>query len=140
MRLMTDPTTALLRIPDNVLFMSAFMTWFSIVIALFKDIPDVCGDERANIATATRRFGVERVFWVCIALLLAAFASAVAYSAVCCTGWARVAAISGQLLFALLLLNKAQQTDLKQHSQLVDAYMFVWKLFYAQYLVIPLMG
>lgn len=142
MRVMTDVGAASspLVIPTNVLFMSAFMLWFSIVIALFKDIPDAKGDKRANIRTATLRFGVPRVFWVCMALLLLAYACAVAYCALFCSGWARVVAIGTQLVCAAALLQKASQTDLGEHAALVEAYMFIWKLFYAQYLVIPLLA
>ena len=138
MRLITDGG-ALLHIPDNVLFMSAFMTWFSIVIALFKDIPDVRGDERAQLQTATLRFGVKNIFWTCIALLIVAYSTAVWYSVVCCTGLTRILAVAGQMLCASLLIKKAVTTDLQQHAQIVSAYMFIWKLFYAQYMVIPLM-
>lgn len=31
----------------------------------------------------------------------------------------------------------AQKTDLDKHSDIVDMYMLVWKLFYAQYLLFP---
>jgi homogentisate phytyltransferase/homogentisate geranylgeranyltransferase len=127
------------HLPGNVLYLSGLMTWFSIVIALFKDLPDVLGDERANIQTATVVHGVKPVFWTCIALLQAAYASAIWYSVLHCTGWVRALVIGGQAAFALILSRKAQATDLSQHSQIVDAYMFIWKLFYAQYLLVPFM-
>lgn len=37
-----------------------FMLLFSIVIALFKDIPDVKGDEQADVVTFSVRFGQVR--------------------------------------------------------------------------------
>lgn len=35
---------------------------------------------------------------------------------------------------------RARGVDTREKSQLVDYYMFVWKLFYAEYLLIPLFG
>ena len=56
---------------------AAFMCLFSLVIAFFKDIPDVEGDRRSTIRTLSVRFGEQRVFDLCIGLLLAAYAGAV---------------------------------------------------------------
>ena len=36
-----------------------------------------------------------------------------------------------------LLLRRARQTDLTQSADIYSCYMFVWKLFYAEYLVFP---
>ena len=42
-----------------LLFASAFMSIFSVVIAFFKDIPDVKGDKGSSIQTLSVRFGVR---------------------------------------------------------------------------------
>jgi len=60
-------------------FATAFMFIFSIVIALFKDIPDVRGDKLNKMNTFTVRLGARRVFWTCIGLLQAAYASSIVY-------------------------------------------------------------
>ena len=46
-----------------LLFASAFMSIFSVVIAFFKDIPDVKGDKRASIQTLSVRLGVRTRAW-----------------------------------------------------------------------------
>jgi homogentisate phytyltransferase / homogentisate geranylgeranyltransferase len=119
--------------------MCLFMAFFSVVIALFKDIPDVRGDYLADTRTASVRYGVDNVFWACIWMLTAAYACAAGYIGVACSGVGRVFGSGLQVAFAGLLWKQVQQTDLKQHSQIVAAYMFIWKLFYAQYLVLPLL-
>lgn len=43
-----------------LLFASAFMSAFSVVIAFFKDIPDVKGDRGSSIQTLPVRIGVRR--------------------------------------------------------------------------------
>jgi homogentisate phytyltransferase / homogentisate geranylgeranyltransferase len=135
MRLADGSTSIALE--NSVLFMTAFMAFFSIVIALFKDIPDVRGDRMHDTRTASVRYGVNRVFWVCVGMLHVAYACAVGYAAYVCCGIARAVAIAGQIAFATLLQRKAMITDLANHRQIVDMYMFIWKLFYAQYLLVP---
>ena len=43
-----------------LLFASAFMSIFSVVIAFFKDIPDVKGDKSSSIQTLSVRLGVRQ--------------------------------------------------------------------------------
>lgn len=56
------------------------MTLFSVVIALFKDVPDSKGDARAGVRTLTVRLGPKTVFWACIWILTAAYGGAITYS------------------------------------------------------------
>jgi homogentisate phytyltransferase / homogentisate geranylgeranyltransferase len=137
--LVSTGTTAL-KVDSRISFMTAFMAFFSVVIALFKDIPDVRGDALHNTKTATVYFGVSRIFWLCIWMLNAAYASAIVYIGVTMSGSARVVALVVQLGLWSLLQYKAAAVDLAVHSDIKNAYMFVWALFYAQYLVFPFLG
>ena len=130
----------LLQPTRSLVFMMSFLAFFSIVIALFKDIPDVAGDERNDIHTASVRFGVKRIFWSCIGLLYAAYAGAMGFIAVATSGTLRIALLGSQLAAVALLRHQAHRVDLTQHSSIVGMYMFIWKLFYAQYLVFPLLA
>ncbi|KAG6475464.1 hypothetical protein ZIOFF_064684 [Zingiber officinale] len=60
-----------------VLFATSFMCLFSAVIALFKDIPDVEGDRDFGIQSFSIHLGQEKVFWLCIKLLFAAYSTAI---------------------------------------------------------------
>ena len=71
-----------MQLTRPVVFATGFMLMFSIVIALFKDIPDVSGDSGAGLRTLSVRLGQQRVFWVCIGLLEAAYAGAIGVSRV----------------------------------------------------------
>ncbi|KDO43839.1 hypothetical protein CISIN_1g0208383mg, partial [Citrus sinensis] len=44
-----------------LIFATAFMSFFSVVIALFKDVPDLEGDKTFGIRTFTVRLGQKRV-------------------------------------------------------------------------------
>ena len=126
-------------LPPQLLFLTAFMAVFSIVIALFKDLPDVEGDAAADIRTAPVRLGVPAVFRMCLILLTVAYVAAIAVGA---TGsgpaWTRWAAglTHGGLLAALWA--RAQQADTRSPRSLHRYYMFIWKLFYAEYALLPL--
>eukprot|EP00250_Pteridium_aquilinum_P017092 c2344_g1_i1 orf=446-1657(-) len=122
-----------------LVFATGFMCFFSIVIALFKDIPDLEGDRFFGIKSYTVRLGQERVFWLCIQLLLAAYGVATIVGATAEMMWARVVMVLGHAVLAGVLWHYASRIDLKSKAAITGFYMFVWKLFYAEYLLIPLM-
>ncbi|KAL9376179.1 hypothetical protein Peur_030299 [Populus x canadensis] len=65
----------------SLVFATAFMCFFSAVIALFKDIPDVDGDRDYGIQSFSVSLGQERVFWLCVNMLLLAYGAAVVVGA-----------------------------------------------------------
>lgn len=121
-----------------VIFATAFMSFFSVVIALFKDIPDIVGDKIYGIQSFTVRMGQERVFWICISLLQMAYAVALFVGATSSCTWSKWATVIGHSMLGYLLWNRAKSIDLKSKAAITSFYMFVWKLFYAEYLLIPL--
>ncbi|KAH6828615.1 homogentisate phytyltransferase 1 [Perilla frutescens var. hirtella] len=122
----------------SVIFATAFMSFFSVVIALFKDIPDIVGDKIFGIQSFTVRLGQERVFWICISLLEMAYAVALFVGATSSCTWSKWATVIGHTLLGYLLWSRAKSTDLKSKTAITSFYMFIWKLFYAEYLLIPL--
>ena len=52
--------------------------------------------------------------------------------------WSRVATVSAHALLGYMLLQRACKTDLKDSKAIYSCYMFCWKLFYTEYLLIPL--
>lgn len=69
-------------LPLPVAFTCGFMLLFSIVIALFKDIPDAKGDATAGVRTMTVRLGTAIPFWTCIWTLTLAYVGACGYSVI----------------------------------------------------------
>lgn len=122
----------------SLLFATMFMFVFSIVIAMFKDIPDMDGDGQAGVKTFTVRLGPKRVFWTCITLLELAYMSSIGYSIAYMEGVTRLVSIALHGLMSLFLWSRAQQTDLRDPKSIYNCYMDVWKAFYAEYLFIPL--
>jgi homogentisate phytyltransferase/homogentisate geranylgeranyltransferase len=123
---------------NGLFFATAFMFVFSIVIALFKDIPDVRGDRMNKMNTLSVRLGTKKVFWTCIGLLQVAYASSIAYSLTYLQGWLCLGSVALHGLVATLIALRALRTDLSSPDTLYGCYMDVWKAFYFEYLLIPL--
>lgn len=128
---------ALLAGSRSLSFTVGFMLAFSVVIALFKDIPDVKGDSAAGVATFSVRHGPAAIFWVCTCLLLAAYAGGIVFAATSPPGWSRLLVGGGHAALGALLLARSRAVNTSRKAELAAHYMFVWKLFYAEYLLIP---
>ncbi|XP_021738290.1 homogentisate geranylgeranyltransferase, chloroplastic-like [Chenopodium quinoa] len=124
----------------SVMFATTFMCFFATVIALFKDLPDVDGDKHFGIQSFSVTLGKEKVFWLCIKMLLAAYGSAVAVGATSSSLPIKLATVLGHSVLAAILLLRAQSVDLADNASITSFYMFIWKLFYAEYFLIPLIG
>ena len=127
-------------LPPQLLFASAFMCLFSVVIAFFKDIPDVEGDLQSSVRTTSVRFGERTMLNVCTAILLLAYAGAAVFGLFSASMWVRYLMVGSHLLLAQQLLTNSREADVKDKQSLTAAYMGLWKLFYAEYLLIPLWG
>ncbi|XP_016901965.1 homogentisate phytyltransferase 1, chloroplastic isoform X3 [Cucumis melo] len=121
----------------SLIFATAFMSFFSIVIALFKDIPDIDGDKIFGIRSFTVRLGQERVFWSCISLLEVAYTAAVLVGVASSSPWSKWLTVLGHVTLGSILWIRAKSVDLKSKAAITSFYMFIWKLFYAEYLLIP---
>lgn len=123
-----------------IIFATAFMFIFSIVIALFKDIPDAKGDKMSGVETLTVRIGRPTVYWICIGLLEAAYVSSIFFSLIVRGGIMGLVSAALHASIGALLLWRAYQTDLESSSSVYDCYMDVWKAFYLEYLFLPLLS
>ncbi|KAH9798876.1 putative homogentisate phytyltransferase 1 [Citrus sinensis] len=126
-----------LVITRSLMFATAFMCFFSAVIAVFKDIPDVDGDRHFGIQSFSVSQGQERVFWLCVYMLLFAYGAAVIVGASSCFMPSKLVTVLGHCTLASFLWLKTQSVDLSCKASITSFYMFIWKLFYAEYLLIP---
>nr|CAB3468624.1 unnamed protein product [Digitaria exilis] len=120
------------------MFATGFMTFFSVVIALFKDIPDIEGDRIFGIRSFSVRLGQKKVFWICVGLLEMAYSVAILMGATSTSLWSKTTTIAGHSVLAAILWSCARSVDLTSEVAITSFYMFIWKLFYAEYLLIPL--
>ncbi|BAC88224.1 homogentisate phytyltransferase [Gloeobacter violaceus] len=121
-----------------ILCLSLFVTLFTFVIAIFKDIPDMEGDRRFAITTFSLRLGKRFVFDLSCWLLAATYLLVSALS----TLFLSPAGITFLLVFHTAMLAvffyRRGQVDLKDNAEITDFYQFIWKLYYVEYLVYPL--
>lgn len=130
------------------LWSSTFFAVFGIVIALMKDVPDVAGDEEANVRTFSVRIGQKRVFTATRRLLTGLFvavgfafcrssAGAVINAKSMVLAVSRGAVGIASFACGLSVRKKAQGVDPEDSKQVYKYYMHLWKLFYASYLALP---
>ena len=124
-----------------MLFACAFFAVFGIVIALLKDAPDAKGDELFRIRTFTVRLGVRTVFWGVHALMAALYlASAVCTAQLAASAPAAVCAALLHLGVVGVLLLRARKVDLAESKSVYKHYMDVWKAFYLEYAILPIIA
>jgi homogentisate phytyltransferase / homogentisate geranylgeranyltransferase len=120
----------------TIQFATGFMLIFSIVIALFKDIPDVRGDAKAGIQTLSVRWGTTNIYWACIILLEFVYGWAIVFGML----RGKVLASVAHAVLAAVLWWRGGKTDLDDKESIHDCYMDSWKLFYIEYLLLPLLN
>ncbi len=124
--------------PAFVWLLAAFMFLFSLVIAWYKDIPDMQGDRRFEIATLTLQLGPERVFALGGAVLALGYLSVVAVGLVGIDGVNGPMLAGTHLILFAVARARALRTDPAEPGPMTRYYLFLWGLFYAEYLVFPL--
>ena len=86
------------------------------------------------------RLGTRRVFWACIAILEVAYLGAIVVGLGCSTAWGRVVTVGAHAAMGAALLWRARRTDLTSSASIYSCYMWVWRLFYLEYLILPFFG
>ena len=124
--------------PINLWCAIGFMTVYGIVIALFKDLPDMEGDMKQNVRTLSVRLGPSFVFNLCLALLSFAYGTAVFMSvAHAPTMMSRVVGAIHSVVI-VTLLAASRRVDVASSDSLYDYYIrFIWKAFYLEYFLLP---
>ena len=106
-----------------ITFSVAFILAFSIVIAFFKDLPDIAGDEAAGVRTLAVRIGVENIFNGCVAALALDYAGAAAYCGLLLGNWPCAAA---HVAMGALLVQSSKGVDLGSEVAIKKFYMLIW--------------
>lgn len=135
-----------LRTDPRCMLSSLYFAVFGVVIALMKDVPDVKGDELANVRTFSVRLGQKRVFGLMHRLLSMLFFGVGASF----LRWTKVAGLSqgirvgrgivgiSSILAGLSVQREAGPVDPEDPKEVYGFYMHLWKLFYLSYLALPL--
>ena len=121
---------------STLLVMAAFFFAFGLVIAIYKDIPDLRGDQKHGIHTFTVTIGAERAFD------LGRLIFTIGYGGVMVIAVSQLPQPNGVLLLASQVLALSlfwlvsNRVNPRQKSSITHFYMFLWGLFYAQYIIL----
>ncbi|KAL1826300.1 hypothetical protein ACET3Z_004712 [Daucus carota] len=105
-----------------------------------QDIPDVDGDQEFGNRTFSVRHGKKKVFTLCITLLLIAYGSAALLGASSSLLLNKLVSVIGHSMLASSLWLGANSLDLNDNASVQAFYMFLWKLFNAEYVLIHFIG
>ena len=132
------------RIPGKMWVLTAFVIVFSIVIAIFKDIPDIEGDRRFNITTFTVRLGQTRIYQTARIILTSCYIGMIIVSPwVYGINWLFVL-LTHTVLLVLFWWRSyrvvmPEQTTVDENSiSFPEFYQFIWQLFFLEYVLYPI--
>ena len=128
----------LTQIPAIIWLLTSIIFLFSMLIAWFKDMPDVEGDAQYQIKTLSIQLGTRKVLWIGTSLLLIAFMGLMLWA------WLGNNLVnpwffSGiHLTFMVSLFVMARRVQLSQRQSLARFYLSIWVLFFLEYITFGL--
>jgi homogentisate phytyltransferase/homogentisate geranylgeranyltransferase len=124
-------------LPPVIWLLTAFVLVFSIAIAIFKDVPDLDGDQQYQITTLTLILGKKAVFNLSRGVITFSYLMMIiaAFFPLFMVNHLLLGLI--HLVLLSLLWLRSLQVDLNQKQQIRDFYQFIWKLFFLEYLLFP---
>jgi homogentisate phytyltransferase/homogentisate geranylgeranyltransferase len=135
---------------SNTLFVAPEIAWgqifglalfffgFGLVIALYKDIPDLSGDRKFGIRTFTVRLGPKTVFRGGRLILTAFYLVPVIAALALLPGPDGLLLLIPHLFIILLFWRVSWSVDVTAPAAFTRFYMFLWSLFYAEYILLGL--
>lgn len=128
-----------LNIPPSIWALTTFVLIFTYVIAIFKDIPDTEGDRTFNISTLSLKLGQRAVFNLSRQILITLYLGLAILSLTSILTGVNIAVIViTHCLFAAILWWRSLRVDLSDRNSITDFYQFIWKLFYLEYIIFPI--
>ncbi|XP_058114144.1 probable homogentisate phytyltransferase 1, chloroplastic [Magnolia sinica] len=123
-------------ISRSLVFTVVSLCFLMTAISLFKDIPDVEGDKSFGVKSLSIRIGKEQVFRLCISILLTGYCAAMVVGASSSSIYNKLVTVLGHGILAWLVWRRSQSLDLESKAEIHSFYMFFWKLYYTEYLLV----
>ena len=122
--------------PATLAVMAAFFFGFGLVIAIYKDIPDLMGDRAYGIETFTVKLGPKRAFNLGRIILTVGYAGVMAVAVSRLPQPDSVMLLVAQGAALGLFWYASARVDPSRKTSIARFYMFLWGLFYAQYIIL----
>ncbi|GAY44301.1 hypothetical protein CUMW_081140, partial [Citrus unshiu] len=116
--------------------LNGLLTQFPVYVHI-QDLHDVDGDKKFGIKTLSVMLGKERVFRLSVSMLSIAYGAAVVVGASSPFLANKLITIIGHGILASIFWLRVRAVDLSDNASILSFYMFIWKLYYAEYLLIP---
>lgn len=135
-------TKSALKIPfawsPPITFLAIFMSVFAAVIALAKDLPDIEGDAAEGVPTFASTLGPGRMVSTVYLMLSLNYIGAILTAIFAPMGaFNRPVLGVGHFVLGAWLISYMPRVDPSSRQSVKDFYAFIWKLFYAEYLLFP---
>ncbi len=127
-------------IPTIVWLLTATIFVYSIVIAWFKDIPDMAGDRQFNIKTLTLRWGAQQVFFIGNGLISLGYLGLAIAPFVLNLSINKSLFSIAHLVFLVALWLAIAKTKLQSQASMRQFYLFIWILFFLEYMTFAVAG
>jgi homogentisate phytyltransferase/homogentisate geranylgeranyltransferase len=118
--------------------LAVFFFGFGLVIALYKDIPDLSGDREYGIRTFTVRLGPERVFNTGRLILTAFYLVPIIAALALLPGLDGIVLLVAHLVIVGLFWSRSLSVNVTDPAAVTRFYMFLWSLFYVEYILLAL--
>jgi homogentisate phytyltransferase / homogentisate geranylgeranyltransferase len=128
--------TGLGGVSPAVWALTALTLPYSFAIAILKDVPDIEGDRRFDIATFSVRLGARPVFLTGLAALLAAQLGMALAGPLLVHDANAAVLIGAHLAAAAALVLWATRFELHDRVAFTAFYQRVWRLFFAEYAIV----
>ncbi|KAH9646896.1 homogentisate geranylgeranyltransferase [Citrus sinensis] len=102
----------------------------------FQDIPDVEGDKAFGLRTLPIILGKEKVFSIAVNMMLTAHGGAVLVGAFSPSVLRKLVTMIGHSALAFVLWRQAKTIDLSDNKSVQSFYLFIWKLYYVEFLFV----
>jgi homogentisate phytyltransferase/homogentisate geranylgeranyltransferase len=118
--------------------LAVFFFGFGLVIALYKDIPDLLGDRQYGIRTFTVRLGPENVFSAGRLILTAFYLVPIIAAIALLPGLDGIVLLVAHLVIVVLFWSRSRTVDVTDPAAVTRFYMFLWSLFYVEYILLAM--
>lgn len=113
-----------------------FFFGFGLVIALYKDIPDLEGDRRYTVRTFTVRLGAQRVFALGRWILTGFYLFPLSYFLARLPGTIAALFLLAHLLVLALFWSLSRRIDPAVKQEMARFYLGLWGIFYLEYVLL----
>ena len=127
-------------LPLRIVVLACAVVVLGLVIAWFKDVPDMEGDRQYGVRTLSLRLGPQRVMNVGLVALAMCHIGVAAVAAMGLPGMHTGVLVLGSSAILAATILAAMRVDLTIPESFVRFYLLIWGLFYAEYAVFAAAG